>query len=234
MRSIGFTKAAKVGGRRQPVATSRRPAQARSTWRPYVTPKNWQRFFALPERYRRAKKAERALKRLEDKITFQHVKLDNGKTQTTREEPKDYSRIIATNLMAEVYLHKVKIDNLTRVFIACCTIFVALIYKLYLDDQKAEINEAFKEIETRETAIREDTSLLKELNQTNQLLNQAGVASERYVRDLCAHLFPEEENASGCVAAHERVKKQAMHEKLAIEEREEISLSRKSNFSFKK
>jgi len=51
--------------------------------------------------YRRAVKAERQLKRLEDKVTFENVKLEGGKTQLMREEPKDFSRIIAANLTAE-------------------------------------------------------------------------------------------------------------------------------------
>lgn len=65
--------------------------------------------------------------------------MDGGKTKITREEPKDFSRIIAANINAENDLLRTKIDNITRLVIYAIGLVIAFIYKYFVDNREAEL-----------------------------------------------------------------------------------------------
>ena len=71
--------------------------------------------------YRRALKAERQLNRLEKQVVFSRVEKSNGgdgtKSKVSHEEVKDFSRIIAANMLADVNLKRTREDNAVRMII---------------------------------------------------------------------------------------------------------------------
>lgn len=121
-----------------------------------------------------AKNYAEKMKKRSDKIVnmVNYVSLyeENGKIKVNGEEPKDFSRVYAAHIAAEVQIEKTKMLKKNRWGIAVMGAVVALIYRLILSDQEDRIKKEKKENE----------KLIKETEQNKREIEKAKVSlSER-------------------------------------------------------
>lgn len=122
--------------------------------------------------------ARRVANRYERHITLQTIPPETGaidsdqsneprKTAITREEPKDYSRVIAANMMAEAIHERTTRENNVRIILGVVGALGLLLYRTFWTDKERELEkqkeEFDKKIEESEEEIKKGKEELEEV-----------------------------------------------------------------------